>query len=44
MTTSERPVFLSGSIVLTLPTGTPEIRTSASWASCVASENEAVKR
>ena len=35
------PVFLSGSIVLTLPTGTPEIRTSASCASCVASANDA---
>ena len=44
MTTMERPVVLSGSIVLTLPTGTPEMRTSASWASWVASENEAVMR
>ena len=37
-------VVLSGSIVLTLPTGTPEIRTSASWASWVASEKDATKR
>src|SRR3954447_4746413 len=29
---------------LTLPTGTPEIRTSASWASCVASPKETLKR
>ena len=35
---------LSGSIVFTLPTGTPEIRTSASVESCVASANDAVKR
>jgi hypothetical protein len=44
ITTFERPVCLSGSIVFTLPTGTPEMRTSASCASCVASENDAVKR
>src|SRR3954463_11780410 len=44
MTTSARPVCLSGSIVLTLPTGTPEMRTSASCASCGASANEAGKR
>jgi hypothetical protein len=44
MTTSERPVRRSGSIVLTLPTGTPEIRTSASMASVVASANDACTR
>ena len=31
-----------GSLVFTLPTGTPEIRTSASWASCVASGKSTV--
>ena len=44
MTTIERPVSLSGSIVFTRPTGTPEIRTSASVASAVASANEVWKR
>ncbi len=44
MTAVERPVLLSGSIDLTLPTGTPEIRTSASWASDVASLNATSKR
>src|SRR5690349_11183873 len=44
MTTSARPVFLSGVIVLTLPTGTPEIRTSASSASCPASAKDVWKR
>jgi hypothetical protein len=44
ITTIERPVFLSGSIDLTLPTGTPEMRTSASVASAVASANEVLKR
>jgi hypothetical protein len=44
MTALERPVFGSFSTVLTLPTGTPEIRTSASWASCVPSANETSKR
>ena len=34
----------SGSIDLTFPTGTPEMRTSASVASCEASANEAVTR
>ena len=38
------PVFASGSIALTLPTGTPEIRTSASVASCDASANDALTR
>ena len=42
--TSERPVLASGSIALTLPTGTPEIRTSASVASCDASANDALTR
>ena len=44
MTTIERPVSLSGSIVLTRPTGTPEMRTSASVASWVASANETSTR
>jgi hypothetical protein len=39
-----RPVCLSGSIALTLPTGTPEIRTSASVDSCVASANDTLTR
>ena len=38
------PVRLSLTIVLTLPTGTPLIRTSASWASCPASLKDTVKR
>jgi hypothetical protein len=42
--TSERPVLPSGSIALTLPTGTPEMRTSASVASCDASANDALSR
>ena len=42
--TIERPVSVSGSIALTLPTGTPEIRTSASVASCDAWANDAVTR
>jgi hypothetical protein len=42
--TSVRPVFASGSIALTLPTGTPEMRTSASVASWDASANEALIR
>ena len=43
-TTRERPVRASGSIDLTFPTGTPEMRTSASVESCEASANEAVTR
>jgi hypothetical protein len=42
--TSERPVFLSGWMSLTLPTGTPEMRTSASLASVVASGKLTTKR
>jgi hypothetical protein len=42
--TMERPVFVSGWIALTFPTGTPEIRTSASVASCDASANDALTR
>jgi hypothetical protein len=34
---SVSPFF--GVMLLTLPTGTPEMRTSASWASCVALGN-----
>jgi hypothetical protein len=41
---SDRPVAASGSIVLTLPTETPEIRTSASCASCPASLKLTVNR
>src|SRR3954452_8635376 len=44
ITATERPVDLSGSIDLTLPTGTPEIRTSASLASWVASAKDTWKR
>jgi hypothetical protein len=44
ITASVRPVFSFGSRVFTVPTWTPEIRTSASWASCVASGNWTVTR
>ena len=37
-------MFVSGSIALTLPTGTPEMRTSASVASWEASVNDALNR
>jgi hypothetical protein len=43
-TASVSPVFSLGSRDLTLPTLTPEILTSASWASCVASGNWTVIR
>ena len=42
--TLERPVSGMASIFLTVPTRTPEILTSASWASCPASLNGTVKR
>jgi hypothetical protein len=42
--TSDEPVRLSASTVLTLPTVTPEMRTSASCASWAASRNGTVTR
>ena len=41
---SEAPVFLSAWMTLTLPTETPEIRTSASGDSVPASLKETLKR